>query len=70
MRFVLLYNTHFKRKRSHKIERSLDCTEWKSAFMSILMSHALVDFFVSSFVLPCAYAYVAIEDQAEAAEDL
>ena len=32
MKFVLLDNTHFKRKRSHKIERSLNCTEWKSAF--------------------------------------
>ena len=28
------------------------------------MSHASVDFFVLSFVLPCAYAYVASEDQA------
>ena len=32
--------------------------------MSKLMSHASVDFFVSSFVLPCAYAYVASENQA------
>ena len=32
MGFVLLDNTHFKRKRSHKIKRSLNCTEWKSAF--------------------------------------
>ena len=31
--------------------------------MSMLMSHASVDFFVLSFVLPCAYAYVASEDQ-------
>ena len=29
---VLLDNTHFKRKRSHKIERSLNCTESKSGF--------------------------------------
>ena len=29
-----------------------------------LMSHVSVDFFVLSFVLPCAYAYVASEDQA------
>ena len=29
-----------------------------------LMSHASVDFFVLSFVLPCAYAYVAGENQA------
>ena len=28
------------------------------------MSHVSVDFFVLSFVLPCAYAYVASEDQA------
>ena len=32
--------------------------------MSMLMSYASVDFFVLSFVLPCAYAYVASEDQA------
>ena len=31
--------------------------------MSMLMSHASVDF-VLSFVFPCAYAYVAGEDQA------
>ena len=31
--------------------------------MSMLMSHASVDFFVLSFVLPCAYAYVASEHQ-------
>ena len=31
MKFVLLNYTHFKRKRAHKIERSLKCTEWKSA---------------------------------------
>ena len=33
MKFVLLDNIHFKRKRSHKIERSLNCTKWKSAFI-------------------------------------
>ena len=38
--------------------------------MLMLMSHASVDFFVLSFVLPCAYAHVVIEDQAGAAEDL
>ena len=32
--------------------------------MSMLMSHASVDVFVLSFVLPCAYAYVASENQA------
>ena len=32
--------------------------------MSMLMSHASVDLFVLSFVLLCAYAYVAGEDQA------
>ena len=32
--------------------------------MSMLMLHASVDFFVLSFVLPCAYAYVASENQA------
>ena len=32
--------------------------------MSILMSQVSVDLFVFSFVLPCAYAYVASEDQA------
>ena len=32
--------------------------------MSMLMSHASVDLFVLSFVLPCAYAYVASENQA------
>ena len=32
--------------------------------MSMLMSHASLDFFVLSFVLPCAYAYVASEYQA------
>ena len=32
--------------------------------MSMLMSHASVDFFVLSFVLPRAYAYVASENQA------
>ena len=32
--------------------------------MSMLMSHASVDFSVLSFVLPCAYAYVASENQA------
>ena len=31
--------------------------------MSVLMSHASVDFFVLFFLLPCAYAYVASEDQ-------
>ena len=31
--------------------------------MSMLMSHASVDFFVLSFVLPYAYGYVASEDQ-------
>ena len=31
--------------------------------MSMLMSHALVNFFVLSFVFPCAYAYVASENQ-------
>ena len=35
MAFVLLDNTHFKRKRSHKIERSLNCTEWKSALNEV-----------------------------------
>ena len=34
MKFVLLDYTHFKRKRSHKIECSLNCTEWKSALSS------------------------------------
>ena len=32
--------------------------------MSMLMSYASVDFFVFSFVLFCAYAYVTSEDQA------
>lgn len=33
--------------------------------MRMIMSHALVNFFVPSFVLPCAaYAYVTSEDQA------
>ena len=32
--------------------------------MSMLMSHASVDLFVLTFVLPCAYAYVASENQA------
>ena len=32
--------------------------------ISMLMSHASVVFFVLSFVLPCAYAYVASENQA------
>ena len=32
--------------------------------MPMLMSHASVDSFVLSFVLPCAYAYVASENQA------
>ena len=32
--------------------------------MSMLMSHASEVFFVLSFVLPCAYAYVATENQA------
>ena len=32
--------------------------------MSMLLSHASVDIFVLSFVLHCAYAYVASEDQA------
>ena len=32
--------------------------------MSMLMSHASVDLFVLSFVLPCAYASVASENQA------
>ena len=32
--------------------------------MSMLMSHASVDLFVLSFVLPCAYAYVASENHA------
>ena len=31
--------------------------------MSMLMSRASVDFFVLSFVLPCAYAYVASENK-------
>ena len=33
-------------------------------FISMLMSHASVVFFVLSIVLPCAYAYVASENQA------
>ena len=33
--------------------------------MSMLMSHASVDFFDLSFVLPCAYAYVVSENQAK-----
>ena len=37
--------------------------------MSMLMSHVSVDFFVLSFVLPCAYVYVASEeDQALSTE--
>ena len=32
--------------------------------MSMLMSHASVDLYVLSFVLSCAYAYVAGENQA------
>ena len=32
--------------------------------MWMLMSHAPVDLFVLSFDLPCAYAYVASENQA------
>ena len=32
--------------------------------MSMLMSHASVDLFVLSFVLLCAYVYVASENQA------
>ena len=32
--------------------------------MSMLMSYASVDFFVLSFVLSCAYAYVTSENQA------
>ena len=32
--------------------------------MSMLMSHTSVDFFVLSFVLPRAYAYVISENQA------
>ena len=32
--------------------------------MSMLMSYASVGFFVLSFVLSCAYAYVTGEDQA------
>ena len=32
--------------------------------MSMFMSYSSVDLFVLSFVLPCAYAYVASEDQA------
>ena len=40
--------------------------KWKTGFMliSMPMSHASVDLFVLSFVLPCAYAYVASENQA------
>ena len=33
-------------------------------YMLMLMSHASVDLFVLSFVLPRAYAYVASENQA------
>ena len=33
MKLVLLDNAHFKRKRSHKIERSLNCNEWKSVLI-------------------------------------
>ena len=32
--------------------------------MSMLVSHVSVYFFVLCFVLPCAYAYVASENQA------
>ena len=35
MKFVLHDNTHFKRKRSHNSARSLNCTEWKSAFRAL-----------------------------------
>ena len=34
MKFVLLDYTHSKRTRSRKIERSLNCTEWKSAIIA------------------------------------
>ena len=36
--------------------------------MSIPMSQAAVDFFVLSFLLPCADAYVASENQANLTE--
>ena len=42
MKFVLLDYTHFKRKRSHKIERSLNWTEWKSAFTTKTMAHTAI----------------------------
>ena len=35
--------------------------------MTMLMSHASMDFFVLFFVVPCAYAYVASENQAQGA---
>ena len=38
--------------------------------MTMLKSHASVDFLVLSFVLPCAYAYVASETQALVATNL
>ena len=47
-KFVLLDNTHFKRKRSHKIERSLNCTEWKSALR--LRSWIAVDVVLHAFL--------------------
>ena len=31
MKFVVHYNTHFKRKRSQNSARLRNCTEWKSA---------------------------------------
>ena len=34
--------------------------------MSMLMSHASVDLFVLSFVLPCAYAYAYIANENQA----
>ena len=37
--------------------------------VSMFMSHASVNFFLSSFVLPCAYACVASEDQALGIQD-
>ena len=53
MKFVLHDNTHFKRKRSQNSVRSLNCTEWKSAFKC-------EDAYLNKFRLECPCFLVPI----------
>ena len=54
MKFVLLDYTHFKRKRSHKVERSLNCTEWKIRLKLFNANTSNLRFEIATFKLMIA----------------